>query len=79
MTSIHDFVGTLVVTGKSLKEIQQIVKNIYSDKAIKQSQIYYIFTEENTGCRSVIPELLRERRITEFTADVGIDIENDGE
>jgi hypothetical protein len=36
MLLIREFVGTLAVAGKSFKEIQETVKNVYSYKAIKK-------------------------------------------
>jgi hypothetical protein len=33
MSSVNDFVGTLAVTGKKFKEIEETVKTNYGDKA----------------------------------------------
>jgi hypothetical protein len=49
MLPICDFVGTLAVTGKSFKEIQETVKNAYGDKAIKRTQIYDISKKVKEG------------------------------
>jgi hypothetical protein len=42
MTPICDFVEKFPVAGKSFKEIEQIVKNTYADKAIKWTPIHDI-------------------------------------
>jgi hypothetical protein len=37
---IRDFVGTLAVAGKLFKEIEETVKKVYRDNALKKTQIY---------------------------------------
>jgi hypothetical protein len=49
MTLIHDFVGALAVPGKSFKEIEETVKMVYDDKALKRTQIYNIMKEVKEG------------------------------
>jgi hypothetical protein len=42
MTPFHDFDGALAVARKSFKEIKEIVKSVYGDKALKSTHIYDI-------------------------------------
>jgi hypothetical protein len=49
MTLIHDFVSALAVPGKSFKEIEETVKKVYDDKALKRTQIYNIMKEVKEG------------------------------
>jgi hypothetical protein len=42
-------VGTLTVAGKIFKDIQQIVKDACSDKALKRTQIYDILKKVKEG------------------------------
>jgi hypothetical protein len=42
MTTNRDFVGAFTVTRKSFKEIEETVKSVYGDKALKRTQIYTI-------------------------------------
>jgi histone-lysine N-methyltransferase SETMAR len=80
MTPIRDFVGTLAVAGKSFKEIQQIVRDAYGDKAIKRTQIYDIIKKVKEGKPAADQRHLnskRKKRSAAFIADVAADIEND--
>ncbi len=49
MTLIRDFVGTLTVNRKSLKEIKETVKKMYGNMALKTTQIYDIMNLRRTG------------------------------
>jgi hypothetical protein len=49
MMPICEFGGTLTVAGKSFKDIQQIIKDIYGDKDIKRMQIYDILEKVKEG------------------------------
>jgi hypothetical protein len=49
MTPIRDFVGTFAVAGKSFKEIEETVKKVYGDKALKRTQIYEIMKKVKEG------------------------------
>jgi hypothetical protein len=42
MPPIHDFVRAFTVAGKSFKEIQETVKNLYVNRSRKKTQIYEI-------------------------------------
>jgi hypothetical protein len=44
-----DFVGALAVPGKSFKEIEKTVRNIYSDKALKKTELYDIIRQVKEG------------------------------
>jgi hypothetical protein len=49
MTPIRDFVGALAVTRKSFKEIEETVKKMYGDKALKRTQVYDIMKKVKEG------------------------------
>jgi hypothetical protein len=49
MTPNRDFVGTLAVAGKSFKEIEETVKKVYDDKALKRTQICDIMKRVKEG------------------------------
>ncbi len=42
MLPIPDFVVALAVDGKPFEEIEEMVKTVYGDKALKKTQLYKI-------------------------------------
>ncbi len=49
MTRVRDFVVDLATAGKRFKEINETVKKVYGDKALKRAQIYAILKKVKTG------------------------------
>jgi protein involved in polysaccharide export with SLBB domain len=49
---ISKIIGALAVAGKSFQEIQEIIKKIYGNKALKTMQLFEITKDEvgETGC-----------------------------
>ncbi len=80
MVLIHELVGTLAVAGKSFKDIQQIVRDTYGEKAIKRTQINIILKKVKEGKPSADQQHLnskRKNRMLAFIANVAANIEND--
>jgi hypothetical protein len=48
-TADLDFVGALTVAGKPFKEIEETVKKVYGDKALKKTQLYEIIHKVKEG------------------------------
>ncbi len=49
MPQIRDFVGSLAVAGKPLKETEETMKKFYGDKALKRTQLYEIIRKVKEG------------------------------
>jgi hypothetical protein len=54
MTRVRDFVADLAKTGKSFKEIKEIVDSVYGDKTLKKTAIYAILKKVKAGERPLI-------------------------
>jgi hypothetical protein len=73
MLPIRNFVGALTVTGKSFKEIEETVKTIYGNKALKKTQLYEIIRKVKVWKPAANQRLFNgKRRIRDptFIADV---------
>jgi hypothetical protein len=53
---IRESIGMLTVAGKSFKKIQETVKSLYGDNALKRTQIYDIIKKGEGGETEDRPE-----------------------
>jgi hypothetical protein len=73
MLSIRNFVVAFTVTGKSLKEIEETVKTVFGDKALKKTHLYKIIRKVKVWKPAAYQRLFNaKRRIRDptFIADV---------
>jgi hypothetical protein len=73
MPLIRNFVGALTVAGKLFKEIEEMVKKVYRDKALKKMQLYEIIRKVKEGKQAADQRIFNsKRRIRNptFIADV---------
>ncbi len=62
MPPIRDFVGALAVAGKLFKEIEEMVKKAYGDKALKKMQLYKIIHKVKEGKPAADQKLFNGKR-----------------
>jgi hypothetical protein len=80
MPPIRDFVDALAVAGKLFKEIEETVKKVYGDKAMKKTQLYEIIRKVKKGKPAANQRLFNgKRRIRDptFIADIATQVADD--
>ena len=80
MTRVRNFVADLAKAGKRITEIQEMVKNVYQDKALSRSQIYRIMKQVKAGKNTEDQRPLNAKktvRTDTLVAAVTADIEKD--
>jgi hypothetical protein len=80
MPPIRNFVGALAVAGKLFKEIEETVKKVYGDKALKKTQLYEIICKVKEGKLAADQRLLNgKHRIRDptFIADIAAQVADD--
>jgi hypothetical protein len=80
MTPIRDFIGALAVARKSFKEIEETVKKVYGDKALKRTQIYDIMKKVKEGKTAADQRgFITKRRFrnSAFVTDITAEVESD--
>jgi hypothetical protein len=73
MLPIRDFVGAVAVAGKLFKEIEETVKKVYGDKALKKTQLYEIIFKVKEGKPAADQRLFNDKcriRDPTFIADI---------
>jgi hypothetical protein len=73
MPLIRDFVDALAVAGKPFKEIEERVKMVYGDKALRKTQLCEIIQKVQEGKPAANQRIFKsKRRIRDpnFVADV---------
>jgi hypothetical protein len=79
MTPIRDFVGALAVARKFFKEIEETVKKVYGDKALKRTQIYDIMKTVKEGKPTADQRgfnTKRRIRNSAFVTDIAAEVES---
>ncbi len=80
MPPICDFVGALAVAGKPFKKIEETVKKVYGDKALKKTQLYEIIRRVKAGKPAADQRIFNgKRRIRDptFIANIAIQVADD--
>ncbi len=80
MPPIRDFVGALTVALKPFKEIEETVKKVYGDKALKKTPLYEIIRKVKEGKPAADQRLFNgKRRIGDptFIADIAARVADD--
>jgi hypothetical protein len=68
--------GAIAVAGKSVKEIQETVKNVYNDRTLKNIQLYEIIRKRYQADQRLFKEK-RKVRFPVYFADVAAEVAND--
>ncbi len=80
MPPICDFVGALAVAGKPFKEIEETVKKVYGDKALKKTQLNEIIRKVKEGKPAADQRLFNGKcriRDPSFIADIAAQVADD--
>ncbi len=80
MTRVRDFVADLAKTGKSFKEIKEIVDSVYGDKTLKKTAIYAILKKVKAGETTADQRHLNPKkrtRVPDVIASVAAAVEED--
>ncbi len=76
MPLVCNFVGALAVTGKMFKEIEETVKTVYNNKALKKMQLYEFIkkVEEGKPVANHWLQLQKEGPVSDFVTKVAAEV-----